>query len=169
MSLLLGLIPALLLPARQHAPSDPRCLRGNSCRRTRTRESHRGRPRPLQKWTDGIDEEHGFRNVYRRRVLSRTPVSVAYQTSRTALILPLMFYRQRSCLVVCKRAPIMQNQEAGIASLQVAANVQSNHPYRQKLETVQHRPCVTQRQFWQGPPRRNVWAWRPRRPRTPAR
>jgi hypothetical protein len=63
-------------------------------------------------------------------------------------------------------APIMQTKEAGIASLQVAANVQSNHRYRQKLETVQHRPCVTHRQFWQGPPHRNVWAWRRRRQRT---
>jgi hypothetical protein len=50
----------------------------------------------MQKWTDGIDEEHGFRNVYRRRVLSRTPVAVAYQTRRMTLILPLMLYRQRN-------------------------------------------------------------------------
>ena len=66
------------------------------------------------------------------------------------------------------RAPIMRTQEAGIASLQVAANVQSNRRYRQKSEKGQHRPCVTRRQFWQGPPHRSVWAWRPRRRRAPA-
>src|SRR3984957_9878407 len=60
-------------------------------------------------------------------------------------------------------APIMQTQEAGIAFLQVAANVQSNHRYHQKLEIRQHRPCVTHRQFWQGPPQRSVWTWRPLR------
>jgi hypothetical protein len=30
------------------------------------RESHRGGARPLQKWTEGIDEEHRLRNVYRQ-------------------------------------------------------------------------------------------------------
>jgi hypothetical protein len=68
-----------------------------------------------------------------------------------------------------ERAILMQNQEAGIASPQVAATVQSNHQCHQTSEIVQHRPCVTQRQFWQGPPHRNVWAWRrrPQRSRDP--
>jgi hypothetical protein len=62
--------------------------------------------------------------------------------------------------------PIMQNREAGIASPQVAATVQSNHQYHQKSEIVQHRPGVTQRQFWQGHRRRNVREEHPRRQRT---
>ena len=65
-----------------------------------------------------------------------------------------------------ERSILMQNQEAGIASPQVAATVQSNRQYHQNSEIVQHRPCVTQRQFWRGPPRRNVRAWHPRRQRT---
>jgi hypothetical protein len=69
----------------------------------------------------------------------------------------IRFYQKRLS------SPIMQNQEAGIASPQLAAIFQSNRQYRRTSETGRRRPCVTQRQFWRGPRRRNVSAWRQRR------